>query len=344
MKIKSFLRRLASFLKALKEKALFLLMSISFLLFFNANVALAVDNITTPSIVTNTLEALPSCTHYKIVGACFWLVCGAGCSVVTTQKVDQYLPDVVITTYPKYGKDPWFEINQTMDVVDHLVGNKTFEVLHNGMQIKSGSFDNDDSSDSDTRFREVSVIGNPALAVFHFPGFLTGQATPYVPYYQSQLDADQWRSGLSEQFYPESWIPGKDDVGTFLTDEWGSVYPRQGFIVQPNIGKASAVIAVRGGNIATTNSYDHVSKDLDKEECRESGCTTAGPILSDSSKTEWQMLAPESQTSCHPKINYEKKPTWVQNQSEDQSYVWIVWREYRGCIDGGGEYLGSVGG
>lgn len=308
------------------------------------SIALADNSINTFSITTDTLEALPSCLHYKVVGLCFWLVCNFGCYVTTTPKVDHYLPDVVITTYPKYGSDPWFEMNKTIDVADHAAGNAAFGILNNGMDIKSGSINSAQSSDDDVKLREVDVVGNPALASLHWGLLLTGQATPYVPYYQSQLDADEWRSGLLEQLYPQSWIPGKDDVGTFLVNEWGATYPRQGFIMQPNIGKASAVIAVRGGNIATTSSYDHVSKNLAANPCPEEDCTTAGPILSNTPKTEWQMLLPDSQTTCHARIDYKAMPAWVKHQPEDQTYSWVVWREYRGCIDGGGHYLGSVGG
>jgi len=306
-------------------------------------VSLSSNSINAFTITKDTLAALPSCLDYQVVGVCFWLVCGFGCHIEKTLKVDHYLPDVVITTYPKYGKDPWTEVNKTIDVVDHNVGNKIFSASNSGMQIKGGSFSSANSSDSDVKLREVDVIGNPALAVLRWKRLLKGQASPYAPYYQSQLDAKEWRSGLLEQLYPDSWIPGKDDVGTFLLDEWGATYPRTGFIMQPNVGKASAVIAVRGGNIASTHSFDHISKDFAANPCPEEDCTTAGAILSDASKTKWQMLLPTPQTTCHAKIDYSARPSWVKHQPDDQTYSWVVWREYRGCINGDGVYLGSVG-
>lgn len=315
-------------------------------LLISSNLSTA-HRINTISITADTLEAAPDCLHYRIVGVCFWLVCGFwGCVVETTPKVDHYLPDVVVTTYPRYGSDPWFEINHTLDKADHLAGNKTFSALNDGMNIQQGAMNSAQSSDSDVKLREVNVIGNPALEALHLGGFalLKGQATPYVPYYQSQLDAKSWRSGLLEQLYPQSWIPGKDDVGTFLTNEWGAVYPRQGFIMQPNVGKASAVIAVRGANIATTHSYNHLSKDLAANHCPEHQCKTPGAIASDASDVEWQMILPDKQTECHDRIDYQARPAWTQHQPDNQAYSWIVWREYRGCIQGHGHYLGSAGG
>ncbi len=301
------------------------------------------NSINALTLTTDTLEALPSCLHYQVVGVCFWLVCvGPACTEETTPKVDHYLPDVVVTVYPKYKTDPWFLVNHTIDVVDHSVGNEIFKILNQGMQIEGGAMNSAGSNDSNIKLREVDVIGNPALTALHSHYLLKGQATPMMPYYQSQLDADEWRSGLLEQLYPQSWIPGYEDVGTFLVDEWGSVYPRQGFLMQANVGKASAVYAVRAGNIATTASYDHVAMDLAASLCPEEGCTTAGPILSDTPKTEWQMVLPNPQTVCHAKIDYSAHPGWTVHQPDSQTYSWIVWREYRGCIQGKGIYLGST--
>ena len=296
------------------------------------------------TLTADTLEALPSCLHYKVVGVCYWLICNVSCSVETTPKVDHYLPDVVATVYPTYKTDPWMLVNHTIDTVDHAAGNTIFKILNHGMQIKGWSMNSAGSNDSKIKLREVDIIGNPALAALHWHYLLTGQATPMMPYYQSQLDADEWRSGLLEQLYPQSWIPGYEDVGTPVVDEWGSVYPRQGFLMQANVGKASAVYAVRAGNIATTDSYDHVAMDLAARSCPEQGCTTAGPILSDTPKTEWQMVLPNPQTVCHAKIAYTSHPRWTVHQPDSQPYSWIIWREYRGCITGPGSYLGSTGG
>ncbi len=310
------------------------------LMLFSPTVVMA-SSINSATLTTDTLAALPSCLHYKVVGVCYWLICGVGCSVNTTPKIDHYLPDVVATVYPTYKSDPWFLVNHTIDVADHLAGNAVYKILNHGMQIKGGAMNSAGSNDSNIKLREVDIIGNPALSALHAHYLLRGQATPMMPYYQSQLDADEWRSGLLEQLYWQSWVPG-NDVGTFLVNEWGSTYPRQGFLMQANVGKASAVYAVRGANIATTASYDHVSMDLASKHCPDEGCTTAGPILSDTPKTEWQMVLPNPQTVCHAKIDYTANPAWTVHQPDSQTYSWIVWREYRGCIQGKGVYLGST--
>ncbi|MBT5419853.1 MAG: TIGR03756 family integrating conjugative element protein [Candidatus Cloacimonetes bacterium] len=301
-------------------------------------------SINTATITASTIQATPSCLKYKVVGVCFWLICHGGCSIHKTLKVDHFLPDLVVTTYPKYGSDPWVEANLILDKASHVIGNKLFSALNHGLEIKPGSSNSDQSSDDDIKLREVDVIGNPALSVFHSKHLLKGQATPFNPYFQSQLDATEWRSGLLEQLYPQSWVPGSGDIGTFLTNDWGSVYPRSGFIMQPNVGKASAVIAVRGANIATTDSFDHISQNLDGGRCPEADCKTSGPVKEKNQKVAWQMLLPNPQIECHTTINYQARPKWIEHQPEKQTYAWVIWREYRACIRGPGKYIGSVGG
>ncbi len=39
---------------------------------------------------------------------------------------------------------------------------------------------------------------------------------------------------------------------------WGNVYPRQGFLVQPDDFKAAAVMAQRAGDVITRNGQPHV--------------------------------------------------------------------------------------
>lgn len=313
------------------------------LLILLPQLSMSESTINTATITTDTIKALPDCLHYRIVGVCFWLVCNVGCYVVTTPKVEHYLPDVVISTYPGFGKDPWVEVNKTIDAGDYYAGKAAFKALNHGMEIKSGSFNSANSNDNDVNLREVDVIGNPALAALHWGKLLKSQAKPYFPYYQSELDANEWRSGLLEQMYPQSWIPGKNDVGTFLINDWGSVFPRSGFIMQPSIAKSSAVMAYRGGSIATTHSFNHISTDLDAMPCPNKACKTTGPIKTKAPNTKWQMLLPDPQFTCHPRIEATIKPNRLKGADSKQPFSWVVWRQYEGCVSADGHYLGSVG-
>lgn len=301
----------------------------------------SVNSIDSFQITADTLQALPSCLHYRVVGVCFWLDCGVtGCSVVTTPKVQHYLPDLVVSVYPRYGKDPWWLVNQSLDKVDHVAGQALFDKT-DGFKLGSGNISTTNNHDGDLAFREVDVIGNPALAAIHLPVLLlTGQAQPMLPYYQSQLDAYFWRSGFLGLLNPYAWIPGYKVVGTFLVNDWGDTYPRSGFVLQDNPMKAAAVIAVRAANIATTENL-HLHQNLNSTPCPEKACTTAGPIFSKTKKVEWQRLMPNKQTVCQANLVSGESPAWTQNKKTNQNAMWVVWREYRGCINGPGTFIGS---
>ncbi len=285
-------------------------------------------------ITTDTLEAAPSCVKTKIIGGCLVVVCDPICHPEPVPKVEQYLPDLVVTVFPTAGSDPWLEINSSLDLASAAAGAAQFAAL-TGNTLQGGEASTVDHQDSDIQLREVDVIGNPALALLP-PGLflLRGQATPLKPYFQSMMNASAWRSGLLEQTYPSSWIPGFEEVGTALIDDWGSTYPRTGFVLQPNIAKASAVIAVRGGSIATSRPFDYVSFDLDTDPCRDQQCTSTGEITGSSSGVEWQRVYPDTQTQCHSAITSEDGKdagSWTSGVKDNQSFAWIAWRKYQGC-------------
>ena len=85
-------------------------------------------------------------------------------------------------------------------------------------------------------------------------------ASPLGVYFQSDADALVWRGMLPlESLYVASWLPGYKEVShSPLASTWGSVYPRQGQLVQDHPVKASAVFAQRVTSIITQRSQPHV--------------------------------------------------------------------------------------
>ena len=285
---------------------------------------------TTASLTVDTVSAAPSCLKLKVVGVCPKIVCDTwGCHPIVVPKIQEYLPDLVVTVYSGFGEDPWTEMNATLDVADHAAGEKLFSATHPGPSLESGEANSAGNHDDDVQLREVDVIGNPALLAVPFG--LRGQATPLMPYYQSQLDALEWRSGLLEQAYSDSWVPGSNEVGQMLINDWGSVYPRSGFVMQPDIAKASAVIAVRGTSIATTQTAHIGAVNLDGKPCEDDDCQTAGEIKAHSEKVQWQRIYPDNPLRCESSIS-DGDQSWTQGNSDHQSFAWIVWRQYTACM------------
>jgi integrating conjugative element protein (TIGR03756 family) len=85
-------------------------------------------------------------------------------------------------------------------------------------------------------------------------------ASPLGVYFQSDADALFWRGILPlELLYVGSWMPGYKEVSRSpLANTWGSIYPRQGQLVQDHPVKASAVFAQRVTSIITQRSQPHV--------------------------------------------------------------------------------------
>ncbi|HFP6618528.1 TPA: TraU family protein, partial [Pseudomonas aeruginosa] len=66
--------------------------------------------INSAAIVSSTLS--PQCLEYKVVGICYWLLCGPhGCKVKTSVKVRHYVPDAVVSSYANTGSNPWTEVS-----------------------------------------------------------------------------------------------------------------------------------------------------------------------------------------------------------------------------------------
>ena len=244
------------------------------------------------------------CLDYCVDGVCFWLVCGFfGCKVKTTPHIKHNLPDLVVSTYNNTGDSPFTE-TKLLDIVPLIDG---------------GNLDANKKKATQIKFKEVSVIGNPVAYAMGEQRYLCqSNITPYMPYFLSTLDALSWRSGLTEMFYPASYIPGLKEVGSVF-NSWGGIYPRQGFINQPNDIKAGAVIAERALDIVSNDGLGHIYQ--------HSSGTNSG-------SGKWQMISPEEQ-SCRVFGNREPDVT----ADEKGQHAWVAWREYSCCVPSRGWHI-----
>lgn len=323
------------------------LIGLFILLYFN----LGYGAVTSINIVQDTLACTlnNTCAKWKITGLCFWLDCDPFCSINTTLKVDHYLPDLVVSVYKGHHHNAWKEPEITgYDAAAFAAGqSQTHSLLH--ADLGHGNQSAATVTEQDTHFKEVDVIGNPALLFFrHMPRlFLQSQASAWMPYYLSLADAYQWRSPLIEIVsHPvNSLTPGMRVVGS-LINNWGSVFPRTGFLNQPNDPKAAAVIAQRAADIvaAQHTASTHIARTLSSSSCGEA-CTVEDMQEGSPQHALWQMVYPFSEKSCDifGKNDLAGK-LWEQEayQQGEGNYVWVLWRHYHGCIPGDGEYLFST--
>lgn len=159
------------------------------------------------------------------------------------------------------------------------------------------------------------------------------------PYLLSGLDMIQWKFNLPEIIYPETYappLPAFQDlyVGSGVLNNWGSIYPRQGFSTQPDDGKAAAVTAARAVHVVTREDESHIYSYLEpyKEKYLDiSPAPAFNPKVVETGK--WQPLSPEVDAMCHVfgDEDFPHNPWTEDRQTADKSYVYAYWREATCC-------------
>ncbi len=295
--------------------------ALSVLLACGPSMALDTGSITSSVLSPNFLE-------YRVVGICFWLLCTPfGCTVKTSTKVRHFIPELVVSSYATTGNNSWTEM-------------ATLSYPISGAEGGGNLITPNTHRDNLPRFKNVDGIGHPggwiATQLASQSGYACASgATAFIPYYLSTLDSLAWRHGIPESFYPEALMPGIREIGRQASGNmWGNVYPRQGFLVQPDDFKAAAVMAQRAGDVITRNWQPHVYLPL--TPAKRDGYWPPGPIVeNDASTHKWQLLYPQVQPTC---AIFPSDPV----QSADGGYAWSLWRPYTCCKREGHTFLFSI--
>lgn len=269
------------------------------------------------------------CMEWSVVGVCFWLKCYP-CKVRTSIKVKHYIPEVVVSSYANTGANPWSEV-AFMSPQNTTAKGSGFLITPNQKR------------DNLPRFKNADVIGHPSSYILNNLNFdytCESATTGFRPYYLSTLDATAWRWGVTEALYRQSLVPGLREIKKGANG-WGSVYPRQGFLVQPDDGKAGAVMAQRAADFVVRSRQPHVYTSISTSPNESEGWWPPGyyedPLTEGDIKThKWQPLHP-SVGSC------TVFPTGDTVEQEEQgAYAYALWRPYR-CCEPKGAFLFSVG-
>ena len=307
-----------------------------------------------PSTTLSTPEIMasftpdPSCLNYCVTGVCVWLKCSlTGCRIRTSPRVSHYNPDLVVSVYDQPGNNPWAEAEWLIGHWEKQMANVLVGLFHGtdaggGHRTEGGNT----STDQSLRFKEATAMGHPLSSLSQVGGqtglFCPSEATAFVPYFSSSFDSLTWRLGLPEMLYLYNLLPGRRVVGAGIWQQWGSVWPRTGFINQKDDAKAAAVVAQRVGNIVTQSHQPHMYVPL-----RGNGFSRTwlpGELVENDARTGvWQMLAPKQERQCAVFGENDVMTTaWSQGrQSEDNRYAFALWRPYECCKDKG-SYLYTI--
>lgn len=326
--------------------------------------AAAQESITTPEIVAAGTNF--DCMQWRISGTCFWLDCSPLCSVKTSIHVEHFSPALVVSTMGETGDNPWTEISWVHGTVEEAAHKAQFAIQGVNMSrpLPGGKFVNRQGAHDKREgmhFKAANVIGGPGnianiAATFGFPLFCPmTDVTPLYPYFLSGVDAVAWTTGTFEALYAATWIPGMREIGSRsltnpLGNTWGSVFPRHGFVDQPDDVKAGAVIAQRAADIVYKSGQPHLYTRVGDAPGAwgDDGFRVFEPEELEEANPDnslWQMLVPKRESDCKPFGEDDRFAAPGAGFSDDTytegAYTWLLWRPYECCKDEG-SYIGKI--
>jgi integrating conjugative element protein (TIGR03756 family) len=299
------------------------------------------------------VEPIGEYYNYMIEGFCEWMLpTPIGVKFETTKYIRNFNPDLLVTVYTHYGNNPDLVANNVIDPVVDTVGETSFTMV-DGMPSGYGDTGASPRSEMD-RFFEVDIIGNPAIGSFNQT--IKGHkpvTSAYTVYYSSLLDKVLWHSPMMEVIlHPWGIVPGVDDEGSLL-DPWGKLYPRYGVVAQTSQYKAAAMVALRALDIATQPGQMHVYQEAPTgpNACGQF-CVVSPATINNKNDAEFQRVYPNP-----PEVDYDAtdigKNTiasgdlftsygikWT--ELGDNTYAWLIWRKYEGCMPGDGFVIAVV--
>jgi len=285
--------------------------------------------------------------NYHVIGTCGWWNSGIPPYMSITLKVNEFVPSAVVSVYNKLGSNPFSIVNKLYDPLLSKAGETTARTM-SGHKISTSRYSGSNAGSSMQMFKQVDIIGDPALVFFQnyfFLPLIPPMTQPMHPYYSSLLDTYMWHTPyLDDVTHPQGLIPGVDDEGS-LIDEWGGMYPRIGYITQPIDYKGSAVLALRALNITNSDVPEHIYWPM------HTGGGACGPDCkvwpfeqNDFSNIKFQELYPIETDSANKSFGTDHlanlKYGYSQLKAGGGNYVWVMWQHYRGCInDPGGSLM-----
>lgn len=300
--------------------------------------------VTTAEIIAHGTVSMvnPTCLSWCFTGTCVWLQCsGPFCSVRSSPRYKHFNPDLLVTVYDEIGKDPWIEMNAwytpfQLTMSNTILGWLTpISLTGGGHQTEASPAQ--DLEDKSLRFKEGSAYGHPMSALSSFLGgyaLCPSEATAYFPYFLSGIDAMEWRFGYGEMLNFPYLLPGVRTVGAGgFFQQWGSVFPRTGFLLQKDDPKAGAVVAQRIGNIVTGTPGLHLASSLLGNGYN--WTVLPGELIENVPFTgKWQMEKPLPDPMCYvfgANDVVSPLPWSTGRTTDDNGYAYTLWRRYECC-------------
>lgn len=314
------------------------------------------ESMNTLEVVGATMEGALSCMNWEFKGVCIWIKWTlAGPKIRTSLKVANYVPELTFQNYTDADRPPWDESRLVMTVAqagnDDLLTRAQTALMGatgaykdtGGGQSKGNKSSGKGSSRSNTKFRLVDALGNPAATMWssafsHLDFFCSPTTTMMEPYYLSNLDLINWRQNFGVEFWDyKSWLVGAYMLGTYSdNNHYGSVYPRIGFTANSDDIKASILTTFRAAHFITRPSELHVYQSINRPH--KDGLWVSNELDQDKPNTgKFQQLLPYKETKCHA-FPLERNPDG-KRRGETGATMWNFWRKVTCCKKRGKKLL-----
>ncbi|MCG9576700.1 TraU family protein [Vibrio tubiashii] len=301
----------------------------------------------------STATMMPQCVEWRVTGMCFWMTCTPfGCSFDSSMKVTHWNPDYVVEVKSDVEESPMGYTAATSELFSE-VGSEVMSMMgfpNNGLESSSTGSNNSKNSggnaSSNLRFYDAAVVGNPALlqysttygTAFGSIGWCESPATPLQVYYDSLLDAFEWRVGMFEAWNATISFPHL--IGPTGIDTYGDLYPRIGATTQPSPYKAASTLAYRAAHIVTSGSGSHATLSTLPPF---STTNHSWPVLPMSNfTTRWSNIKPTPTVSCQTMAtNMQHYIEEASIHSEQENYLKMGWSQYTCCYRRGSKLIGG---
>ena len=208
-------------------------------------------------------------------------------------EYSEWQPDLVITVFDSDGQDPWLEARTLLDPPASIAAH-TESRLTTGFDYTTGhstSVPTIRTHGGNIRHKIVDVIGSPFMLV-DFPFRLRSNTKAFMPYYQSEFDAFQERSGMAE------WLSRPIDVLAFthpignLISHWGYAFPRSMTVDNSNNYKASIVAALHAADLVTNQNTLHTIQGVSNSCGNSCAIANVTEVTSQNGQVIWQEVYP----------------------------------------------------
>lgn len=298
--------------------------------------------IMTWQIMLDAVMKIPSLSQWRYLGLCFWQ---QGYWVVTTNEMEYWKPDLVVSSFNELGTNPW-DIANLADKAMYQAANAGAGVFQTvKTKLSSGQITGSTPSQNqgiNMIDRVVDVYGIPSFSYGLYQ--LDNATSAMQPYYNSYLDLPNIY-GLAEKLKYQTYNPFGNYIGSSFTNKWGYEFPRSMGVQTDNTYMASAMAAQRAVDIITNSSPLHVYQSV-SNSCG-INCAVTNVIEQDPEKEQaheiWQEVYPNNKIIRIGEKDKSKTAKDRLGKDDDVkgsgNYVYVVWRHYKGCVQTSGEFL-----